>query len=104
MKLQSLEPNKGQFPQTHQYAKFRVMLVGANRTKTVYFGDNRYEDYTMHHDPARKQRYLNRHRAREDFSNPETAGFWSANLLWNKPTIVGSLRDIFKQFPYLKSK
>jgi len=95
MKLVKLEKNRGQFPRTRQYAKYRAIL---EPKKTVYFGDNRYEDFTSHHDEARKQNYLARHRAREDFHDPTTAGFWSANLLWNKPSVRESLADIQRRF------
>jgi hypothetical protein len=95
MKLVSLTANNGSFPTSHQHKKYKVVL---EPKKTIYFGDNRYDDFTSHHDEARKQNYLTRHRARENFHDPTTAGFWSANLLWNKPTIAASLRDIKRRF------
>jgi len=43
----------------------------------VHFGADGYEDYTMHHDEARKSNYIARHSARENFekSGLYTAGF-----------------------------
>lgn len=53
----------------------------------VDFGAKGYSDYTMHKDKERKERYIIRHRARENWSDPRTAGFWSRWLLWEKPSL-----------------
>lgn len=42
--------------------------------KSVAFGAVGYEDYTQHHDDARRDSYLKRHGAQEDFENPTSAG------------------------------
>lgn len=102
MKFMSLEPNDGNFPISHHYAKYKIVLDDGEKHKTIYIGDNRYEDYTMHHDEMRKRRYLSRHRAIERFEDPTTAGFWAARLLWNKKTVSDSLSDILQKFPELK--
>jgi len=68
--------------------------------KTVHFGDSRYEDYTQHKDELRKNRYISRHIKNEDWNNPNTAGFWSRWLLWNKKTLKQSGDDISKMFGY----
>jgi hypothetical protein len=68
------------------------------RQRTVYFGARGYQDYTIHKDKERRDRYLARHASREDWSNPFTAGFWAAHLLWNKPTLQASINDIKKRF------
>jgi len=73
-------------------------IPGLDSIKTIHFGDPRYEDYTMHHNEQRKLNYLQRHESREDWNNYEKAGFWSRWLLWNKPTIEESMRDIEKRF------
>jgi hypothetical protein len=54
----------------------------------------------MHKDMERKKRYLDRHKARENWSKPgiSSSGFWSRWLLWNKPTLSGSIKDLFKRF------
>lgn len=59
--------------------------------KTVHFGATGYQDYTTHKDAQRKQRYINRHRAREDWTKRgvATAGFWARWLLWNQETLRG---------------
>ena len=68
--------------------------------KKVDFGASGYSDYTLHKDPNRKENYLSRHSARENWtkSGIETAGFWSRWLLWNLPSLKDSIRDIEKRF------
>ena len=68
--------------------------------KHIYFGAVGYSDFTIHKDPDRKQRYINRHEKNENWtkSGIDSAGFWSRWLLWNKPTIKASYQDIKKRF------
>ncbi len=54
--------------------KFDAIVDG---TKTVSFGAAGMSDYTKHKDPERKQRYINRHKKKEDWNNPKTAGFYA---------------------------
>ena len=75
-----------------------VFRLDSGRTKTIHFGAKGYEDYTMHHDKERKRRYLQRHAAREDFTNPLTAGALSRWILWNKPTLRASIDDFCRRF------
>lgn len=77
--------------------KFMVLTPSGKR---VYFGATGYSDYTIHKDYERMQRYNIRHQKRENWtkSGVETAGFWSKWLLWNKPSFIGSLRDMEKKF------
>ena len=42
-----------------------VFTLENARTRTVHFGVVGASDFTQHHDPARKQRYLARHAPRE---------------------------------------
>lgn len=63
----------------------------------VNFGDKRYDNYTIHKDDNRKQRYLIRHHPNEDWYNPMTKGALSRWLLWSKPTLRESIAD-FKRF------
>jgi hypothetical protein len=72
-----------------------VAIVGSKR---VYFGDSRYEDFTTHKDLERRRKYLLRHAARENWGDWETAGFYSRWLLWNKPSLSESVRDVKKRF------
>jgi hypothetical protein len=66
--------------------------------KVVRFGRKGYSDYTIHKDKKRMERYLGRHKTRENWgkSGAQTAGFWSRWLLWSKPSFQGALRQTQK--------
>lgn len=68
--------------------------------KTVNFGAKGYSDFTIHKDIDRMHRYEGRHKSRENWgkSGIETAGFWSKWILWNKPSLTGSIKDTEKRF------
>lgn len=68
--------------------------------KTISFGARGYSDYTKHKDSQRKQRYINRHKVRENWtkSGITTPGFWSRWILWNKPTLKESIENTEKRF------
>jgi hypothetical protein len=64
----------------------------------THFGASGYSDYTQHRDLARKQRYLQRHRPKENWQDPTSAGALSRWVLWNKPTISASIADFKTRF------
>ena len=68
--------------------------------KIIHFGSKPYSDYTKHGDFARMKRYETRHKSRENWnkSGMKTAGFWSKWLLWNKPTLSSSIKDLEHRF------
>ena len=66
--------------------------------KTISFGMKGASDFTRNHNEDLKERYLNRHRKRENWSDPKTAGFYSTNLLWNKTTLQSSVADVNRRF------
>ena len=68
------------------------------RIKTVQFGSKGMSDFTINKDKERKQRYLDRHRKRENWNDPMTAGALSRWLLWNRPTLESSIKDFKKRF------
>lgn len=66
--------------------------------KQIDFGATGYEDFTTHKDPSRRDRYDIRHRKREDWNNPFTAGALAKYILWNKPTLEASIADYKQRF------
>lgn len=80
--------------------KWRVNLTVDGRSRTIHFGAAGMDDFTKKGDKAQKQRYLERHQKRENWtkSGIATPGFWSRWILWNKPTIAESLADARKRF------
>ena len=76
--------------------KFMVIVHG----KKIHFGASGYSDFTKHQDPARRDRYDQRHIRNENWTitGIATAGFWSKWILWNKKTIAISIKDTEKRF------
>jgi hypothetical protein len=78
--------------------KYTAILQEGDTQHTVHFGAKGYQDFTQHNDETRKQRYLSRHKKREDWTDPLTAGFWSRWVLWNLPTLKDSIENTVKRF------
>ena len=80
--------------------KYQATFTYADRkqTKTVHFGASGYEDFTKHKDTKRKQRYIDRHRRKENWNDPTTAGSLSRYILWNKPSLQESITSYKKRF------
>ena len=83
--------------------KYKVVLeTAAGRSKTIYFGDSSLKDYTTHNPLEREERkrlYLARHRATENWKDPESAGFWSRHILWgDTPSIQTNLKRTKSRF------
>ncbi len=62
------------------------------------FGATGYSDFTKHKNPSRKDRYDSRHKSRENWNNPKSAGSLSKYVLWNKPSLKASISDYKKRF------
>lgn len=88
--------------------KFMVKVkYGKNfdKIKTIHFGANKYNDYTIyyknygkHYADKKKMAYIARHSVNEDFNDPLTAGFWSRWVLWEESTVLKSLKKTIKRF------
>ena len=85
-------------PSLRKDKKWKSRLTWLN--KTVHFGAKGMSDYTIHKDKERKQRYLTRHRVRENWTvrGIDTPGFWARWILWNQPSLHASIRDTEKRF------
>ena len=66
--------------------------------RRVPFGAQGYEDYTQHKNHLRQENYLLRHRSREDWSDPQTAGALSRWLLWDSPSLREAVRKCRRRF------
>tara|TARA_R110000772_G_scaffold268150_1_gene394276 strand:- start:503 stop:820 length:318 start_codon:yes stop_codon:yes gene_type:complete len=89
--------------------KKKLMAIYENkkngRTKTVHFGSAPNKDYTIYYKQdgkkkadERKSLYYARHRKRENWNDPLTAGSLSKYILWNKPTISASIANFKSKF------
>lgn len=83
---------------THAESPSKKYMIITPEGKAIQFGQRGAEDFTIHGDDERKLRYLKRHFSREDWTDLNSAGMWSAWLLWNKRTIGESIKDIEKSF------
>ena len=72
-----------------------VFELDNGREKKVSFGQKGADDYTITKDKEQRKRYLDRHRKRENWNNPESAGALSRWILWGPST---SRRDNIKSF------
>lgn len=81
--------------------KLEVTLeTDKGREKHIHIGAKGMDDFTKTKDEEQKSRYISRHRAREDWTQTGilSSGFWSKHLLWNKPTLQGSIQDVKGRF------
>ena len=79
--------------------KWDAVFEKEGKEKVVSFGAKGYSDFTKHKDVTRKARYIKRHSGMgEDWNKPDTPGALSRWILWNKPSLKGSLRDFRKRF------
>lgn len=62
------------------------------------FGCAGMSDFTKHKDRARMQRYISRHKSRENWRNYKSRGSLSRYILWNKPSLRSSITDYKKRF------
>ena len=81
------------YPATDGKHKYYVITKTGRK---LYFGAKGYSDFTLHKDPERKKRYIDRHKNNEDWtkSGIDTSGFWSRWLLWEEPNIKDAYRKI----------
>jgi hypothetical protein len=72
--------------------------------KIISFGAKKYSDYTINKDDNKKENYIKRHKVNEDFTKEglKTPGFLSRFILWNKPTIKESIKDLNSKYKDVK--
>lgn len=68
------------------------------RTKRTHFGARGMEDYTMHKDAERAERYRTRHKKDLRTGDPTRAGFLSYYLLWASPDFHKNVRNFKRDF------
>jgi hypothetical protein len=69
--------------------KYMINIVNpmTKNVNRIYFGDSRYEDYTIHKNRKRRESYRLRH-ARDKIDDYTKPGFWSFHILWGKYTDI----------------
>ena len=75
--------------------KYRSYFSNGKHTD---FGAKGYSDLIHHKSLERQKRYLKRHKSRENWNDPTTAGSLSRYILWNKTSFRESVDDYKKRF------
>tara|TARA_R110000796_G_scaffold223611_1_gene339882 strand:- start:799 stop:1095 length:297 start_codon:yes stop_codon:yes gene_type:complete len=75
-----------------------VFSLDNGRTKTIHFGSAGMDDYTKTRDKAQKERYIKRHRRRENWNKPMSAGALSRWILWDKESRAASIVSYKSRF------
>jgi len=82
---------------TRKDKKFQIITPNG---KIIHFGAKGYSDFPTHQDEQRREAYIKRHHKKENWTKTgiNTAGFWSYWILWNEPTLMGSIKKVEKLF------
>jgi hypothetical protein len=79
--------------------KMKAMFEVNGRTRTIHFGQSKADDYTITKNKDQRERYLTRHKAREDWNKPDSAGALSKWILWgNSTNIHTNIAEFKKKF------
>ena len=94
MKLESIKKSDDG---KHKYTA--TFLLDTGREKKVRFGAVGYSDYTIHKDPKRQKRYLERHSGMgENWKDPTTPGALSRWILWEYPDFDRAVAEFRRRF------
>ena len=87
--------------------KYTIKLLDleTNKTITRKFGAYDYGDYIYYSKTLgnveankKKENYIKRHSVNEEFTDPTAKSTLSMYILWNKKTLIASLKDYIKKF------
>lgn len=73
--------------------KWMAVFEKNGKTYHRWFGAHGYEDYTMHKNRERRDKYRLRHRKDLRTKDPMRAGYLSYFILWNKVSLRSSVKD-----------
>ena len=74
-------------PSSNEEKKYdAIFTTDSGRTKTVPFGQAGARDFLKTGDTLRRERYITRHRARENWDDPMSPGALSRYILWGEST------------------
>ena len=100
MKYNKVVIKKSTNPKKKLMATFSDSSKPNSRTRTKHFGSRGMDDYTKTKDKEQKSRYLGRHRRRENWNDPLSAGALSRWILWDLPSRQDSIRAYKKRFNF----
>ena len=74
-----------------------VEIDNEGRKKTIHFGSKGADDYTITKNIEQRERYIARHQARENWTDPLSAGFYAKHILWGPTTSIRENLEIMKK-------
>lgn len=83
---------------TNPLKKYMAIFSNGETHKTIHFGSSQYEDLTQHKNMERRSLYILRHKARENWDTPYTAGSLSRWILWETPSLQMNIAKFKKRF------
>lgn len=99
-----MKPNKllAIKPSTNKMKKYDAFFEYPDgSTKKVSFGARGYSDYLKHKSKTRRNRYITRHRANENWNQPDSPGALSRWILWpdgDAPTLDSAIQSFRQRF------
>ena len=72
------------------------------KIKTAQFGDSRYQDYTMHKDKQRRDKYRSRHKKNLAKTTYMSPAYLSYYILWGDSTSLNTNINKYKKMFKLK--
>jgi hypothetical protein len=75
-----------------------VFQTDTGRKKTTHFGQAGAPDYTITKDKEQRERYLTRHKARENWDDPVTPAALSRWVLWGSSTNLKTNIKKYKEY------
>lgn len=92
-------------PSTKQAKKLMAIFRDGTKTWRVHFGAASYMDYTLYRKKAspqnaraKRDQYIARHGATEDWSDPTTPATLSRYILWEEPTVDAAVKAYRRRF------
>lgn len=86
-----------------------IFYKDGKKIKTTHFGSSSNKDYTIYYKEdgkakaeERKRLYIGRHRKRENWKDPQSAGALSKYILWSRPTVAEGISYYLKSFKLKK--
>lgn len=83
-------------PATDGKHKYIGIFENDDHITKIPFGAKGYKDMTMHKNVLRRERYIQRHKARENWNSPMSAGALSRWILWNTSDLEKNVK-LFKE-------
>ena len=69
--------------------------------RTIHFGAKGYQDFTTHGDENRRENYIKRHGAQQDWRNIMTPGFMSRYVLWEEKSVKKAVEKLNKKYKHV---